>query len=124
MSEEKKAIVRAREHIKDPVCNYLSDKEIEILLNFIDKQQKELEEVRQANKRLFEMGKDKAMTKLTNEIIENEYISKNKIRDKIKEYREQRIKLADGHFFDNPDNTSNDFALFIGQEVLKELLEE
>ena len=57
-------------------------------------------------------------------LFNGRYISKDKIRDKIKEYREQRIKLADGHFFDNPDNTINDYVLYIAQELLKQLLEE
>lgn len=70
------------------------------------------------------MFNDEEIVCMNKKYFNDNYIHKDKIRDKIKEYREQRIKLADGYFFDNPDNTSNDFALFIGQEVLKELLGE
>lgn len=88
------------------------------ILNLIDKQQKELEEVRQANKRLFEMGKDKAMTKLTNEIIENDYISKDKIKNEIKELESvKNVVPKDNNY------TYKDLMMF-GIEELEKMMEE
>ena len=52
------------------------------------------------------------------------FISKSKLKEKIEEYREKRNKLADGHFWDEPDNINQDRALFIAGETLKLLLEE
>lgn len=49
---------------------------------------------------------------------------KKKIEDKIKEYRQKRIDLANGHFFEDGDNINQDNSLFVAIEILKLLLEE
>lgn len=43
---------------------------------------------------------------------------------KIEEYDEQRMELANGDFWKYERNINDDTVLFIGIEVLKELLEE
>lgn len=52
------------------------------------------------------------------------YIPKSKVKEKIEEYRNKRNELANGHFWDNPDNINQDTALFIAGETLKQLLED
>lgn len=51
-------------------------------------------------------------------------IPKSVIREKIQEYREERKKLANGEFWDEPKTHQDDYNYFIACEVLKELLEE
>lgn len=46
-----------------------------------------------------------------------------KVEKKIKEYQNERNKLADGHFHDSPDNINRDMSLFIASETLRLLLE-
>ena len=55
--------------------------------------------------------------------VEN-YIPKYVIREKIEEYREERNKLANGEFWDEPKTHQDDYIYFIACEVLKELLGE
>lgn len=54
----------------------------------------------------------------------NNYISKDKIRDKIKENREKRNKLANGNFYEREENSREDYILAIATATLNSLLEE
>lgn len=56
--------------------------------------------------------------------LNEDYIPKQKIRDKIEKYRKQRMKLASGDFWASERNINDDAVLFAGIEALKELLEE
>lgn len=87
---------------------------------------KELEE---AIKRALKT-KQRGMCVISVEILEavlqalNNSIPKEKVEKKIKEYHNERNKLADGHFYDSPDNINRDMSLFIASETLRLLLEE
>ena len=88
-------------------------KALEILLNYIDKLQKENEELKEQ--------RDNAI-KLRNELIEEQKItciSKNKIRNKIKEVAEEPQIYVDTEKFDIEFEKSN-YTI----DVLKELLGE
>lgn len=50
-------------------------------------------------------------------------IPKEKVKKKIEGYRNERKELADGHFWDSPENINKDTSLFIAGETLKLLLE-
>lgn len=91
---------------------------IQILLNLIEKQNKKIEELERDNKIRNDIG-----CGLMKELLVN-YIPKSVIRQKIEEYRKERNKLADGHFYDRAENANEDTSLFIAGEVLKELLGE
>lgn len=69
-SEELKAFISKNE--------YLS---IEFISTLFLKQSKEIEELKDTNKKLYEMGKQNAIQ----ELINNDYISKDKIKAKIED---------------------------------------
>ena len=90
--EEKKAIEYIRKttfnFLEHPFCNTnkvqmnLYDfKKIETLLNLIEKQQKEIEELEEKVKRFND--------ELDLDYVDNNFIPKDKIREKIKEYEEE-----------------------------------
>ena len=89
--EEKKAIVRAREYLTNPAGNYLSDEEIETILGLIDKQQRIM---KSQEKIIMEQEKeiDKYKKQEFGNLFNGRYISKDKIRDKIKELKECRMR--------------------------------
>ena len=92
--EEKKAIVRAREHLTNPASNYLSDEEIETLLDLIDEQQrvmKSQETIIMEQEKEIDNYKKQEFGNLFN----GRYVSKDKIRDKIKELEEQAEKVKE-----------------------------
>lgn len=76
--EEKKAIVRAREHLINPAGNYLSDEEIETLLDLIDKQQRAM---KSQEKIIMEQEKeiDKYKKQEFGDLFNGRYISKDKV---------------------------------------------
>lgn len=49
---------------------------------------------------------------------------KEKFDNKIKDYRKQRMQLADGHFWESAENINKDTSLFIAVETLKEFKKE
>lgn len=72
---------------KEDDCPY--EKAIDIVLNLIEKQQKEIEEVHKAfNKKVELIVKN-------NKIVDTEFISKDKIRDKIKGLEKAILSLTD-----------------------------
>lgn len=87
--EEKKAI----EFIKDLIAwdvrqdlypNKEECENLEIILNLVEKLQKENEELRESNKKLYEIGQE--MCKQDKYTREN-YISVQKVKDKIRHYQ-------------------------------------
>ena len=99
--EEKEAMKNAKEVLK--FTTYLADighKDLEILLNLIEKQQKEIQEL---NILLKEKSKD------IGHMVVN-YISKDKIKEKIKSY--EGLKIMDKSAYEEQ------------VKPLKELLEE
>lgn len=110
--EEKKAITRAREHTIDPASNYLSDEEIETLLDLIDEQQRVMktqEKIIMKQEKEIDNYKKQEFGNLFN----GRYISKDKIRKMIKE--------IGTYTFDREEEIEKfDYCIYI----LKELLEE
>ena len=121
--EEKKAILRAGEHITDPAGNYLSNEHIETLLNLIDKQQKEIEREEQYTELYkdlcdkqqkeieyykYELEKESSIWTKIEKV--NDYISKDKVREILFDIG----TLHDGGFI----------KVKIIRERLEELLEE
>lgn len=85
-------------------------KAIETILNFIEKQQKEIKNLVDENNDLHKEINRRIKLKIENEkIVDNEFISKNKIREKIKRLDYSR------------DNTEQ---RYFKKEVLQELLNE
>ena len=83
---------------------------IETILNFIEKQQKEIKNLVNENNDLHKEINRRIKLKIENEkIVDNEFISKNKIREKIKRLDYSR------------DNTEQ---RYFKKEVLQELLNE
>ena len=82
--EEKKAkeyIKEFRNEVFEGVGNKsIMAKNIDILLNLVENQQKEIEDLKQI---------DKHITKETVEFVNSHYISKNEIGEKIKKYQEK-----------------------------------
>lgn len=86
MSEEEKKAIEYIKEFKNEVFEGVGNKStmaknIDILLNLIDKQQKEIEELKKP-KYIIDCKTNK-ITKLT-----NDFISKDKIREKIKKAKE------------------------------------
>jgi hypothetical protein len=117
--EEKKAIVRAREHLTNPAGNYLSDEEIETLLDLIDEQQrvmKSQETIIMEQEKEIDNYKKQEFGNLFN----GRYVSKDKIRDKIQ-------KLEHIYQREEEENGYNDetYMYYMPQiKVLKEMLGE
>ena len=94
--EEKKAIEYWKRDIEFYHCNtqLASEHYAQIILNLIEKQQKELEQEKEKNKGLETDNIDlKKKNRLIAENLSRSYISKDKIKEKIKELKEE-IKLA------------------------------
>lgn len=94
--EEKKAIEYWKRDIEFYHCNtqLASEHYAQIILNLIEKQQKELEQEKEKNKGLETDNIDlKEKNRLIAENLSRSYISKDKIKEKIKELKEE-IKLA------------------------------
>lgn len=82
--EEKKAIEYLTKYIHWETYGERSlETDIKTVLNLLDKKQKEIKELKETNE-------DNAEKSLLNDIfIKKNYISKDKIREKIKEYQEK-----------------------------------
>lgn len=94
---------------------------IDTILNLIEKQSKEIEELKDTNKKLYEMGKQNAIQ----ELINNDYVSKDKIKSKIEEFKKVRdIILENEKEFNRPmmtyDLKRNDYC----EKMLQSLLEK
>ena len=109
MSDEEKKAIDELWHFD---CAY--NREIKIVLNLIEKQSKEIEELKVINQ----------MQKYRIEVIdERELISKDKIKAKIEEVDIQLQKLKDG-LTGRKTNFVNKNMLFAQKKVLQSLLEK
>lgn len=102
MSEEEKKAIETIKNLKDikwyehafdsgtEILDEYEKKDIDIVLNLIDKQQKEIEELKEKNKRL-EQDRNEYKEEYIN--LQNaryyNYISKDKIKEKINYYEER-----------------------------------
>lgn len=119
--EEKKAMNNFKEIIEnlDEDEQFVYREEIQdykILLNLIEKQQEEIEELKKHKKHEQEYIDSKVFSAKQLHYIEDNYISKYKIREKIKQY-EEYLEIEDWG-----EKTRLGFNNRI--RVLKELLEE
>ena len=116
-NEEKKAIERLiiyKDKIKDelyPIIDFEEEKAIGIVLNLIEKQQKEIEELKEKNMHI---------TKETVDFINSHYIHKDKIKAKIEEIQNMYDELPK-----NPKehlHSRTEYLIVIGE--LQSLLEK
>lgn len=87
MNDEEKKAIKHLNQIKyyGTIRSLKADKDIEIILNLIEKQQKEIEKYKKViDNRDFTW---KQKYEETFEYVNKEFISKDKIREKIKEYK-------------------------------------
>lgn len=128
--EENKVIDRLKQTIDFNSFLYiddLGDNDIKIILNVIDKQQKEIEELRkyiQKYKIRIPMPEEYCNRESWGEeitIAQKEYISKDKIREKIKELND-----LESNFFQKLIEIARKTGSLteMTQNILKELLEE
>ena len=117
MSEEKKAIERLKLFEYRYVLVQNDDKVIETIINLLDKQQKEIEYQKELYEKLFN-GYNERVKEIENSI------SKDKIKEKIKELEEQKEKLKyDGNrCFADYEQFCKNLKFF--NEQIEELLEE
>lgn len=126
MSEEEKEAIKYLEFLSNEKCEceacQRAKKEYKTILNLLDKQQKEIEELRQY-KESVEGLKSKNKTIIDNNelrlFLKRDYISKDKIREKIKELEERAKQEKTITFYCN----SNDIARTVISNF-NELLEE
>ena len=83
---------------------------IETILNLADKQQKEIEDLKQI---------DKHITKETVEFVNSHYISKGTIREIIEHYNNELEHIKNGEEFENEEP-----MYYWGKVALENLLEE
>lgn len=116
--EEKKAIeyIQKRQNFmkSEPKCITDFEKHIDILLNLIKRQQKEIEELKEKNASL---KKEIKLMKSIN--INDNYISKDKIREHLKKFEEIEKEFI---FIDNKSTAREINKALI--EFSKRLLEE
>ena len=126
--EEKKAIVelnhfsnmtaywKQEEYTNSEIDNY-----IKIVLNLIEKQSKEIEELK------YKYSDEKirnTIIKRYREVIEKDYVSKDKIKAKIEEY-EQDVKDFEEYWSKDPRKFKKEKSVdYYKLEALKELLEK
>ena len=130
--EEKKAIEWVKNNLEETIKlgqKYGLQEAIKkqtIILNLIEKQQKEIEELKDTNKKLYEIGKQNAIQ----ELINNDYISKDKIKAKIEELNKQEQDLQNNINDEEREEYSDAniswelMDIHIRREVLQLLLEE
>lgn len=118
--EEKKAIEELKSFINDKVCIYWIGKNgeetVKIILNLIDNQQKEIE--RLEARRYMYNAKTGEISQIP---VDNNYISKDKIKAKIEEYN--KMINATYEDFTHYADYRRDVCLEI-KNALNELLEE
>jgi len=90
----------------------------EILLNLIEKQQKEIEE----NQVLIDDIKDHRIVYIDTPEFEEKFISKDKIREKLKKLRREEDKIYKLNYELEPEKAIDSLLLRIGD--LKEFLKE
>ena len=93
----------------------------EIILNLIEKQSKEIEKLKEDNKKLTD--EYLVQRDLINPDFLKDYVSKDKIKAKIEEVDIQLQKLKDG-LTDRKTNFVNKNMLFAQKKVLQSLLEK
>lgn len=137
-SEEQEAIKGLKHAAKNPESKFWLGTQgmenIKIVLNLIDRQQKELEERNKYNITTLPFEKIKADIEQNKNIsiFGKEYISEDKIREKIKELEnkneENKIALAKGIDtlnFNTIENARNNIAINVNvRDILRNLLEE
>ena len=126
--EEKKAIeyLKNRLEILHNNTQWATENSIKVILNLIDKQQKEIEELKENYDELFKkyemkkvlfVRKDHNTKELLSELyirkdtLNDDYISKDKIKEKIKELEENYSEFSE-------------YPIGKSIEILRELLEE
>lgn len=97
---------------------YNKNNQIQTILNLIDRLQKEIEDLKETNN-------DNAEKSLLNDIfIKKNYISKDKIREKLDKYRKKIEKLHSQELWNEPEDSIKDFKYNHYLEAYKEILEE
>lgn len=144
MSDEEIAIETLKEVASDDfdtLGDDISPKMAQNILNVIDKQKKEIEENREvldfSNNEIIELKdmlieKDKKIKDLSKYVYDKDFISKDKIREKIKELENKneknKIELAKGIDmlnFDTIEEARINISINVNtRDVLQELLEE
>ena len=123
--EEKKAVVYLKSYcINDVLYDNKHYEQIETVLNLIEKQQKEIEELKKENLEIrdwkyvidspidLDKLKELDLIKIKGKV----YISEDKIKAKIEEYREQIEELKDLNIF---TYTEYEGAIKFGQSLLE-----
>ena len=137
MSEEEKAIEYIKE-FKNEVFEGVGNKSImakniDILLNLLDKQKEEIKEkstiILAGAEKVKQLEKEiEALEIIHNTykemIEENNYISKDKIKERIDKYRKKIEKLHSQELWYEPEDTIKDFKYNHYLKAYKELLED
>ncbi len=99
-------------------------KSIKIVLNLIEKLQKENEELKAVRKWYFENTVSKICTpEMLNKILRNDYISKQKVKDKIERLKKKRMKKYDnymGYKIESREQQDIDKKINVLQELIEE----
>ena len=82
------------------------------ILSLIEKQRKEIEELKEKN------------TQLTNYLNDSYYVSEDKLKEKIDKYRKKIEKLHSQELWNEPEDSIKDFKYNHYLEAFKELLGE
>ena len=114
MSEEEKKVIKTAKCIRAGVPVQTCDDDYIVLLNIIEKLQKEIEELKKP-KYLAHFENNK-ITKM--ELI-NDFISKDKIKEKIEHYNIELEHIKKGEEFENEKP-----MYYWGKVALEDLLEE
>lgn len=124
MTEEEKEAIEYWKNYMDILhwnTQLASEHHMSVLLNLIQKLQKEIEELKKPkdNIQVVYCGRSYGKTFKAKNYITKEYISKDKIRDKIKELDDLNSK-----FSQRVINSKERYFTEMIQNILKELLEE
>ena len=118
MSEEEQKAIKTAKCIRAGVPVQTCDDDYIVLLNIIEKQQKEIEKLKQNKKDNMQViygGRRFG----TEGMVVKDYISKDKIREKIEHYNIELEHIKNGEEFENEKP-----MYYWGKVALEELLEE